>query len=665
MRALSLLARLAALCLPLCCLANPAADAPGTPLTVCIGGPSPTDPGIDKQLDYLHSIGVTSVEVYIFWNKIEKTPGVMDWSEYDQFLALLKRHGLKWVPFFTAGPYYTTPDFVRNDPKIVMFRCLEHDRDSKIPSIWSPRLRELVGNYIRKFAEHYVPMGGIEIMNIGVSGDYGESIYSVIGNWPGDYHSHPGYWCADPLAIADFRRVLRARYPGGIADLNRAWKSSYASFDAVSPFLPAKAPSERAWQEQMSWYRDSMTDYTDFWLSTFREAMPNTDIMMCAGGDMAQEHGSDFAAQAKIAARHGIGLRVTNEASSFPMNVRQTRLVDSACRLYGTFSAHEPANTVTPVGMLGRIFNAATSGASQLHFYGGKEVCAYEGGKIIAGESAGYLTRYHDLLRKTRPVIDVALYYPRLVSTDSEHDREDFSDLAAEIRRFVDYDFADDRMIADGALDSKSILIVAQAKILQAETASKIEAWVRKGGVVFLVGERSPDWDGSKAAFDRIAGLGPDTDRHMGITQARIDVPAALPSIASLQTVTLIAGFSGLVEGCEPLLSMDYAPRIHSAWRRTLGSGRVYAYFGPMDLAQREEAWMESQRLPLSFMRDSIADCVAKGVLHRVPRSLNLGSRDAFLVDTTTGLWALNMGANAVTVGSPAIEVPGHSIVVR
>ena len=143
------------------------------------------------------------------WNKVEKEPGKLDWSDYDADAALFKKHGIRWVPFIIAGPWYVTPEFVRRDAEMVMLRCLEHGRESAIPSIWCPRLRDYVRGYLQKFAQHYLPMDILESINLGISGDYGEAIYSVLGNWPGEYHSHGGFWCGDRLAAADFRRAMK------------------------------------------------------------------------------------------------------------------------------------------------------------------------------------------------------------------------------------------------------------------------------------------------------------------------------------------------------------------------------------------------------------------------------------------------------------------------
>lgn len=625
---------------------------PGTPLVVTVNlGVSHAEKEIDARLEVLKSLGVTSIQTYIYWNKVEKTPGVLDWSEYDAEVALFRKHGLKWVPFVIISPWYVTPEFVRQDPRITMFRCLEHGRESLIPSIWSPRLQEYVREYLSRFAGHYGPMGVLESVNLGISGDYGEAIYSVIGNWPGAYHSHAGYWCGDKLAEEDFRRHLQAAYPAGIDALNEAWKSRYASFDEVKPFHPAKAPSERAWQEFLAWYRGAMTDYSDFCLRTAREIFPDTDLYLSTGGDMAPEHGSDFSAQAQVAAKHRAGLRITNEASSFPMNVRYTRLVATACRHYGAYFGHEPASVVTAAGAVGRIFNAITSGANQLLVYHMDLVA--DSNPPAPGESGLHLKRFRDAMNLAHPVIDTAVYHANLASQQvlsgevSRLATANFGELLSELRRFIDYDLMDDRLIQDDALEGKSILLVAGANVMPRDTIARIADWVRKGGVLFVLASRPVDWDGSTAPFDALIGLTPDTDEIEGIATdgPHFPRPESLPSITSLKDVWLTRAYTNLAAGSEILLAMKYAPAAGVAWRRKIGDGIVYTFFGPMAMKQAEDTWMVAQRLPLRFMRDSFQVCIREGLLPHTPPTMNLDLPDFYKVLTDSGLWLLNMGA--------------------
>ena len=639
-------------------------------ITVC--SISHTDKDADDKLELLKQMGVTSIQTYIFWNKVEKGRGVMDWSDYDADAALFKKHGLKWVPFVIAGPWYVTPEFVRRDPDIVMLRCLEHGRESAIPSLWCPRLRDYVQEYLKKFAEHYLPQDVLESVNLGIAGDYGEAIYSVIGNWPGEYHSHGGFWCGDRLAVADFRREMKVLYAEDIAALNRSWKTGYAAFEDVKPFLPKDAPSARARLELLRWYRDSMTRYAEFWLSTARECFPKTEIYLCTGGDMAPEHGSDFSAQAKAAARYGAGIRITNEASSFPQNVALTRLVASSCRHYGAYFGHEPASAVTPVGMLGRLFNAVTSGARQLFLYYTPELVAEregkmvagEGGKPAAGEGGEFLIKYRDWQKTVNLRVDAALLYPTSSATHEINDYGTFRDMIATIRRGVDFDLVDERMAQEGALVDKSILILAGADTLDATTLRAINAWVEGGGVLFVLDSRPADWDGSRAAFDALAGFTPNSDEIQGITELVVEKPERLPSIASLPPAFIARAFTGLAPDCEALLSMRYTAKGKLAWSRDVGKGRVYAYFGPMDLRQREDSWVLAHNLPFRFLKDGIQDAVRDKKIASAPASLNFDVPDVYLVETDDGLMALNMGDGAKKVNYPGgvLEIRGRSL---
>jgi len=645
-------------------LLAPSLSAVSQPLEVTVCTVSHLDKDAEARLELLKQMGVTSLQTYIYWNKVEKERGVMDWSEYDADVALLKKHGLKWVPFVIAGPWYVTPDFVRRDPEMVMLRCLEHGRSSAVPSVWCPRLREYVREYLRKFAEHYLPLSVLESINLGISGDYGEAIYSVTGNWPGEYHSHGGFWCGDRLAVADFRRAMRELYSGDIEALNHAWKSSCGSFEDISPFLPPAATSPRARLELLRWYRESMTKYADFWLHAAREYFPGTEIYLCTGGDMAPEHGSDFSAQAKVAAEYQAGIRITNEASSFRHNVALTRLVDSACRFYGAYFGHEPASAVTPVGMLGRLFNAATSGARQLFLYNTPELITQRDGKPAIGEGGLFHVKYKEWQRTVVPVVDVAVLYPTSSSTHVLREYGTFGDLSAQVRSFVDYDFLDERLVQESALESKKILIMAGADVLERQTLEKIRAWVLGGGVLFVLDSRPSDWDGGKENFDSLVGLTPESDEIRGITELVVDAPQRLSSMASLPSVFVTRAFTELAPDAEPLLSMRYTAKGRLAWRRNVGRGRVYAYFGPMDLRQREDSWMLAYNLPFRFLKDGIQDCVRGGILKRAPLSLNLTAPDVYLVETQDALMALNMGESAKKVDYPdgTFEIPGQSL---
>lgn len=603
-------------------------------------------PDLDARLRILKGMGVTSVQTYLYWNRIERQEGRFDWKEVDRFLAFVRRAGLKWVPFVIAGPWYVTPEFSDGSAPVKL-RCLEHQRDSAIVSIWDRPFRRRIEGYVAALAKRYAASAMIESINVGISGDYGEAIFPVIGNWPGSYHTHPGYWCADPLAVEDFQRFFAEKYAGCIESLNAAWKTSYGSFGQLVPFHPDRAPCLRARLDFVAWYRGAMTRYADWWLETVRRSFPVADIYLCTGGDMAPAHGSDFSAQAKTAARHRCGLRVTNEASSYPHNFRLTRLAAAAARFYGSYIGFEPAAAVTPAGMAARLFNAVSSGARQFFFYYRDDLIPGAGAPPGTGEAGEILRRSQPLLAAAEPLVDVALLYP--TSGHAAYGLGDFTEQAVYFRRAFDYDLVDENMIADGALAGYPLLVIAGTRVLPGETLKAISLWVERGGLLFVLDSLPVDEDGDSSGFARLLGIRPDSEEIFGIAPLALAGPGPWASLARALPVNGTRAWLRLSDAVEPLLTFTAPQQARLAWRLPLGKGMIVAYFAPLQWQASGEDWMESLRLPLLFMQDVWLQLVAEKKLARLPASLNLDQPDLYV--------AAVQGATLLFNAGPA---PGH-----
>jgi hypothetical protein len=587
------------------------------------------------RLKLFKEMGATSTQSYIFWNNIEKSPGNYDWSVYDQYVAALRASGLKWVPFVVAGPWNLTPIFARPADKVVFARCLEHNLDSKIPSIWCPEFRQNIETYLQAFADHYLPTGMLESVNLGITGDYGEAIYQVIGNWPGSYHSHQGMWCGDPLAEADLQKHCREAYGNQIGRLNEDWQTHYRDFAGIRPFNRQHAPSLRAWVFMLRWYRDSMTEYADWWMATARRIFKDTPLYLCTGGDMTAEHGSDFSAQAKVAARHGAGIRVTNEGSSLAANVYLTRLVSSATRFYGGFAGNEPASSVTPVGSLGRLFNAHTSGARQFYLYAGN---------ILDGKTpneAWTLLRAHgEYMRQAEPAAEVAVFYG---TTNWAIERLE-PDLFYRLRDGLDYDFVDERMALDGALDRYKVLLVYNVQWIPEPVVRRIREWVERGGALVTLVSRAKGLDEKTAPWDELIGLQPDAEETVGFASGmRVLAPDVLPSFKEAGHWITPSGMNRQTADCRILMRMGDSlggggdpglfgegPPLSgaNAWLRPMGKGVVLAYWGSAGLATKEGDWNELPPLPFYFITDAIQHLVREGKLSGAPGTLWRSGQD-------------------------------------
>ena len=429
----------------------------------------------------LKALSVGSVESYVDWAGVEPQPGQWDWTQWDRQVAVLREAGLKWVPFLIAGPAYATPEWFQRSPDSHVCRCLEHGRDSAVQSIFNPQLRPQIERFLQAFAARYRDGGAIESVLLGISGIYGESIYAAgpEGGWTanrtGPYHNHAGWWAGDADAAAAFRAAMRVRY-GDLAALNRAWGTAHASFDEVAPFLPDRAPGDRARADFVEWYQQAMTDWAVFWVRAARRAFPATELYLCTGGDGNPVLGADFTAQAAAIAPERAGIRITNEGSDYLGNFSITREAATATRHYGTFCGFEPASHVDERGIVARIYNATASGARQLHDYKPNLLHNADGSIRNFRANARFLAA-------RQPRVDAALYLSRESWAFDPAALGRTLELSRVLRDAADLDFV---TAADGHLRQYRALVLAESPVLEPAAAAAIEDWVRGGGTLIV-----------------------------------------------------------------------------------------------------------------------------------------------------------------------------------
>ena len=465
---------------------------------LCVGIGTEADP---DELRKLHNMGVTSVEQYVTWETCENAgEGQWDFSHWDAEVAKIRAAGLKWLPFLIAGPAYSLPDWYRNSREFEGMTCVEHNLESKIQSFWDPNFRHYVERFLKAVADHYRDTSIFEGLLFGITGDFGEAIVSVWhGNWttviPGLYHAHAGYWCNDRFAQADFRAHMARKF-GSLEQLNASWGTSYPSFGAVAypdirsapenfrideatepgTFQPQTPGQRRHWIDFIDWYRQSMTDYASFWMQTARKYFPDTGLYLCTGGDAVPWHASEFAAQSKVSAAVGGGVRITNEASDYVFNFAVTNWVASASAFYGGKFSFEPAGQVTERGVVCRIYNAAATGAKSLHYYGnnilGNEERAMNFANNVHFLAEGGIRREIGLLYPDTPMmLDTALQAQMYASFTL-------------MRDYTDYVYACDLTIADGLLDGLKALVITVGGYYKTATLERIRAFVENGGLL-------------------------------------------------------------------------------------------------------------------------------------------------------------------------------------
>lgn len=544
-------------------------------------------PKVKEILKQIKEDGFTAVQIYVYWFKIEgEERGKFDFSFYDGDVALIKEAGLKFVPFIIMGPRNGAPKWWLEDPKHKGMVCLEHGKECPIDSIWNEDFRKEVDRVLGKLAEHYLPMDVLESVQPGICGDYGEAIMPVHGGWAGAYHTHTGFWCGGEDAKADFRIKMQAKY-GDIATLNKTWRSHYSSFEEVETFLQHLAPSRTAWFDLVEWYRSSMTEYADFWMKTTRKHFPDTPIYLCTGGIETAQHASLFSEQAKVAAKYGGGIRLTNERNDFFSNFFDCNAyMHNACELYGATCGLEPVGPATKEGVASRILGSSFYGNNQIFFYFGNVYPDCD----MNCENAQIFRKYIHLLQPRKSNNKVAVLWPKYVGIMEGGIPERIRETAKFIRQRTDYRFVNENMIADGALDDVSLFILPCPLYTDNETLDRIRKWVENGGILLTAGKVTDLELNDNKEFDAMLGFTEDTDYCEGLTSFNVLEDGPFKTFIEQKTSFSEYGYNNLSadtklltlrEGMEyPEYSDFRTCDVSNAFYRHHGKGMAISYYG-------------------------------------------------------------------------------------
>ncbi|MHB0998902.1 MAG: beta-galactosidase [Armatimonadota bacterium] len=446
----------------------------------------PVAPGVlqDSAYQISKKVGITSLQSYVGWAQLEPEPGKITYDVYDPVVSQIRKHDLKWLPFIITGPYIATPKWFREQSGVDAV-CLEHNEPIRIQSIWNPELQNGVRRFLEIFKAHYEP-DVIEALNFGISGNWGESIFPAGGGFDMQgVHTHAGWWCGDKYARADLQKWVQNKY-SSIDKLNTAWKTSYSGFDKVEPFIPTSATSPRAGVDLADWYTQSMTDYAEFWVKTARELYPTLPIYLCTGGDGQIALGADFGAQARMCAKYNAGIRITNMDDDMLNGFAITRMVSSACRLYGGYYTTEPGGDNTPKGMAGRIFDIVAGGGRGVYYKGLVE------SPDNATMNALVFAEFAKYLIPNDPKLTVGAIMPNSSIALDGTSLGKFLERSMKLRDSLNFEFVDEHMINDGLLDKFKALVVLSGDTLEASTISKLKAWVESGGVLITSSEMLP-----------------------------------------------------------------------------------------------------------------------------------------------------------------------------
>ena len=156
------------------------------------------EPMSSKMREYKIDI----IETRVIWNEIEKEKGILDFSPLKKRIEKIKKGGFGVGVF----PWFQhVPDWVDD---ITRLKCLEHNEESSLISLWDPKTFEAYERLYKALADEFV--NDIDFLYVGIYGDFGEVFFphGVKHYYFSPLHGHTGKWCGDELARADWKNYL-------------------------------------------------------------------------------------------------------------------------------------------------------------------------------------------------------------------------------------------------------------------------------------------------------------------------------------------------------------------------------------------------------------------------------------------------------------------------
>ncbi len=561
---------------------------------------------IRKALRFVKEKGFTSVQIYVYWRDFEpEERDGFQWEFYDEKVKLIQEEGLKFVPFLLMGPKYAAPRWWLDSDRHRGLVCLEHKKENPIESVWNPDFLTEIDRVLKAFAEHYLPWNVLESIQPGICGDYGEAIFPVVGNWPGDYHTHRGFWCGGADAKKSFRHEMEKKY-GSIETLNLKWRTRYQSFEEVTPFLRVASPSRTAYMDFLLWYHKSMTDYAGFWMEACRKHFPQVPIYLCTGGIEEPEHGSSFSDQAKIAAKYQGGIRLTNEGNNFYENTYLTIHMHSACEYYGAYLGLEPVGPILPLGVAVRTYGSIAYGNRQIfHYYGNLT-------EKEKGRSGGdFVKQYQELIEEREMKQKITFFWPldEAILGGTPIPDSIRASMSA-IRKNYMVNVADEQMILDGALTGElskdltgsKVLVMLDVKVVRAEVLKKIGAWVKEGGVLLANCHPHDLEDVPVEEFEQVFGMNPESEEVWGHSEYHVEALPWMDKLKALRHQHSMIAWNKLNQNVIPLMLNEEREQGAVSTRKAFcsfanhhGKGMGIYFAAPLDLdAQADAIWTPS-----------------------------------------------------------------------
>jgi len=417
---------------------------------------------------------------YQAWIIAEAEKGKWDFSLYKKNADLLHAAGLGYI--FFAWVHFPPKWFIES-PDFVPYQCAEHGEKLLQLSPWAPNIWDIYRNF---YSAQFKAMGSkVDWIRIATPSDYGEIGYpAAMTSWlVPQKHAHPGYWCGDPYARADFRVQMHRRFKN-LKSLTKRWGTSFDNWNDVTyPDLTddkaasiaresGKATDRRRWLDFVEWYYGEWLRFVPKLTSLMREFYPKTPMIVSVGyASEDTRFGNDYSATPKMAKKIGLAIQTPGNVSYYGL-----KRVSTASHFYGCPYYTEPPGDVSPDAEVTRVWSDVSNGV-QVYFEYPQNLDA----------ARDKLSVYKDHMTGARPIVDLAIFNPtidhRLHSGTNNYPIDSYM-LGEKGRDRFDYDVVDEFLARDGALKNYRILAYVMGNVTEAFALRKITDWVTNGGVL-------------------------------------------------------------------------------------------------------------------------------------------------------------------------------------
>lgn len=212
------------------------------------------------------------LEWQVLWRDVEPLPGVYDFSSVDQVLADAGERGftvLLWAALHDY-PEWLPSLYTQNDKGEIFGQSFYLFHGARLNLVQAAPLRDAAQRFLRNLVIHSRSHPALQG-------------YFYLLEHPGDAPYSGWYEGFDPQTLANFRDYCRAHY-ANIDEVNRIWRTQFASFDVVDGPRRDGPATDQYWLDWMRFRSGAIHEFLLDCAKTIRQEDPKRLIMVYSDG---------------------------------------------------------------------------------------------------------------------------------------------------------------------------------------------------------------------------------------------------------------------------------------------------------------------------------------------------------------------------------------------